>query len=187
LTGDVGSGKSTLLRLIQRNYQPESGEILFNQRAIHDYPLHLWRKYVGTVDQTVKIFNGSLGENICLDNYAESHHSVISFCRDYGFDTFFDSFPQGLNTLLGEEGINISGGQQQLVALARVLYRNPSLLLLDEPTSSMDSHTEEFVMTLLNTKRKLYATILATHKTKLTRYADRVYCLGNGKLNLVKR
>ena len=185
LTGEVGSGKSTLLQLIQRNYRPESGEILFNRQSIHDYPLYVWRTYVGTVDQHVKIFNGCLGENICLDNYVELRDSVIRFCKEYGFDTFFDDFPQGIDTLLGEDGINLSGGQQQLVALARVLFRNPSLLLLDEPTSSMDSYTEEFVMKLLEKRRNQYAIILVTHKTNLTKYADRIYCLENGKINEV--
>ena len=184
LTGDVGSGKSTLLQLIQQNYQPESGEILFNQQLIQEYPLSTWRQYAGSVDQAVKIFNGSLGENICMDNFFESRDSVIEFCREYGFNRFFDGFPQGLDTLLGEEGINISGGQQQLVALARVLYRNPSLLLLDEPTSSMDSHTEEFVMNHLEKRRNQYAIILVTHKTNLNKYADRIYCLVNGKINV---
>ena len=186
LTGDVGSGKSTLLQLILRNYQAESGKILFNQQLINDYPLPVWRKYVGTVDQNVKIFNGSLGENICLDNFSESRDSVVNFCMEYGLAAFFDSFPQGLNTLLGEDGINISGGQQQFVAFARVLYREPSLLLLDEPTSSMDSHTEEFVMNLLAKRRSQFAIILVTHKAILTKYADRIYNLENGQLTLVK-
>ena len=186
LTGDVGSGKSTLLQLIQRNYQPEAGEMLFDRQPIQCYPLHVWRTYVGAVDQHVKIFNGSLGENICLDNYYEARDSVISFCKAFGFDAFFDLFPQGLDTLLGEDGINLSGGQQQLVAFARVLYRNPSLLLLDEPTSSMDSHTEEFVMNLLEKRRNRYAIILVTHKEKLTKYANRIYCLENRKLTLIQ-
>ena len=186
LTGDVGSGKSTLLQLIQRNYQLESGEILFNQQQINEYPLPVWRKYVGMVDQNVKIFNGNLGENICLDDYSKSREMLINFCMEYGLSSFFDAFPQGLNTMLGEDGINISGGQQQFVALARVLYREPSLLLLDEPTSSMDSTTEEFVMKLLAKRRSQYAIILVTHKAILTKYADRIYNIDNGKLTLIK-
>ena len=156
LLGEIGSGKSTLIRILQKYYTPESGEILLNGASLSSYSTPLWRENTGVVSQQVKIFNGSVGENICLGNIMEEYESVQSFCKEYGFDTFFDALPQGINTLLGEDGINISGGQQQLIALARALYRRPSILLLDEPTSAMDSKTEQFVFDLLKNRKDNY-------------------------------
>jgi len=138
------------------------------------------------VSQQVKIFNGSVGENICLGNIMEEYESVQLFCKKYGFNTFFDTFPQGLNTLLGEDGVHISGGQQQLIALARALYRQPSLLLLDEPTSAMDSKTEQFVINLLQNHKDQYSILLVTHRIYLANLSDRVYRLENGSCLQIK-
>jgi ATP-binding cassette subfamily B protein len=177
LFGEIGSGKSTLIQILQKHYFPESGEILFNNKHLSEYSTPQWREYIGAVGQQVKIFNGSAGENICLGNFAEERNQVIQFCKEYGFDTFFFNFPQGLDTLLGEDGINISGGQQQLIALARALYRKPLLLLLDEPTSAMDTKTEKFVINLLQQKVNQYAVLMVTHRTHLAEISNRTYFL----------
>ncbi|MDR3338868.1 MAG: peptidase domain-containing ABC transporter [Candidatus Symbiothrix sp.] len=181
--GEVGSGKSTLIQVLQKHYFPESGEIVFNGILLSEFSTPLWREYIGVVSQHIKIFSGSAGENICLGNFMEERESVISFCKDYGFDSFFDNFPQGLDTLLGEDGINISGGQQQLIAFARTLYRCPSLLLLDEPTSAMDSKTEQFIINLLQAKAEQFAVLMVTHRKHLAKIANRVYYLDNGVLS----
>ncbi len=171
------------MQILQKHYYAESGEILFNGKSINSYPTPLWRKYIGVVNQQTKIFNGSVGYNICLDNFEEKEKCVNSFCKEYGFDLFFKDLPQGLHTLLGENGVNISGGQQQLISIARALYGSPLLLLLDEPTSSMDNKTEQFVMDLIKTKNNQFAVILVTHKLQLTNYADRVYYLHPCSMN----
>ena len=106
--------------------------------------------------------------------------AIMQFCKDYGFNTYFDVLPQGLNTLLGEDGVNISGGQQQLIALARALYRHPVLLLLDEPTSAMDSQTEQFVINLLKERANQFSVFMVTHRTHLANISTRVYRLENG-------
>ncbi|KAA6303542.1 MAG: Lactococcin-G-processing and transport ATP-binding protein LagD [Candidatus Ordinivivax streblomastigis] len=182
LFGEVGSGKSTLIQLLQKHYSPESGEILFNGKPMSEYSTPLWREYVGVVSQHTKIFNGNVGENICLGNFFEERKSVMKFCEDYGFSSFFYNFPQGLDTLLGEDGINISGGQQQLIALARALYRSPSLLLLDEPTSAMDTKTEQFIIHLLQQRVNQFAILMVTHRMYLAQISNRIYHLENGSL-----
>ncbi|MDR0232381.1 MAG: peptidase domain-containing ABC transporter [Dysgonamonadaceae bacterium] len=179
LFGEVGSGKSTLIQILQKHYLPESGEIFLNNKSITEYSTPLWREYVSVVSQHTKIFNGNVFENICLGNYMNETETIIRFCKEYGFDTYFDALPQGLNTLLGEDGINISGGQQQLIALARALYRNPSVLLLDEPTSAMDSKTEQFVMDLLKKHKTQYSILLVTHRTHWAEISDRIYRFGS--------
>jgi len=181
LLGEVGSGKSTLIQLLQKFYMPESGEILVNGKSLSTYPTPLWREQTGVVSQQVKIFNGSVGENICLGNIMEEFESVQLFCKEYGFNTFFDTLPQGLNTLLGEDGVHISGGQQQLIALARAMYRRPSLLLLDEPTSAMDSKTEQFVINLLKERANQFAVFMVTHRTYLADISTRFYRLEIGR------
>ena len=96
--------------------------------------------------------------------------------------SFINDLPQGLDTLLGEDGINISGGQRQLIALARALYRKPSLLLLDEPTASMDTKTEQFVIDLLHKKVNNFAVLMVTHRLYLEKSSTRSYYLSNGKI-----
>jgi len=184
LLGDVGSGKSTLIQLLQRYYTYESGNIYLNEIPISAYSIPKWREHIGVVNQHPKIFNGSVGENICLENFEEKRKEVLFFCEELGFNVFFDCFPQGLDTLVGEDGINLSGGQQQLVALARVLYQRPSLLLLDEPTSAMDYKTEMFVINMLLYKKREFAVIFVTHKRQLANYADKIYVLENNKITL---
>jgi ATP-binding cassette subfamily B protein len=183
LLGEVGSGKSTLIQILQKHYFPESGEILFNGKLLSGYSTPLWREQIGVVSQHTKIFNGSVVENICLGNFMEERASVAKFCEDYGFASFFNHFPQGLDTLLGEDGINISGGQQQLIALARALYRSPSLLLLDEPTSAMDTKTERFVIDLLQRKNSQFAILLVTHRISLAQISTHIYQLENGTIS----
>lgn len=185
ILGEVGSGKSKLLQLLQKFYMPESGEILFNDKPLPEYPTPLWRSYIGVVSQETKIFSGTVGENICMGNFIEKRKSVLKFCEQYGFNNFFYKLPQGLDTLVGEEGVNLSSGQQQLIALARALFHSPKLLLLDEPTSSMDSLTESFVIQLIENIRNQMAVIMVTHKQQLTKLANRVYQLHNGNVYLI--
>lgn len=113
----------------------------------------------------------------------EERQKVFQFCKEYGFDHFFAHLPQGLDTLAGEDGIKLSGGQQQLIALARALYRRPIILLLDEPTSAMDNKTEQFVMDLLHEHKSKFATFLVTHRRHLGDISHRAYVLQNDSIS----
>ncbi|MCX6215432.1 peptidase domain-containing ABC transporter [Spirosoma sp.] len=181
LFGESGHGKSTLLQLIQRFYTPESGQIMVNGTDWHSIDTALWRQSIGVVPQHIKLFNGTLLDNIGLGDTATDAEQIVSFCQEFGFDHYFETFAQGYLTLLGEEGINLSGGQRQLVALARAFYQKPQLLLLDEPTAAMDKNTEQFVMNLLQNVRPQMAILLITHKPSLAHSAKRVYSIANGQ------
>ncbi len=165
LLGESGKGKSTLLQILAKLYPYSEGEILINRQNLHEIPHSLWRNSVGFMPQEIKLLNGTLLENIALDS-SENYEKVIDFCQKMGFSQYFEALPQNYFTLLGEEGINLSGGQKQLVGLARVLFRKPQLLLLDEPTASMDIETEKQIWTMLRT---LPLTILfSTHRHSLS-------------------
>ena len=107
-------------------------------------------------------------------------NQLISFFKFYGFDTYFERFPNGYATMLGEHGVELSVGQVQLVGLARALWRNPQLLLLDEPTASLDNETEKFVLDVLDKIKENAAILVLTHKKSVANWADNIYSLEAG-------
>ena len=125
--------------------------------------------------------------NIHLGATNEDVYQLIEFCNSLGFSKYFEKFPQSYFTVLGEHGINLSGGQQQLVALARALYKKPQILLLDEFTSSMDKEMEAFAIQLLISLKEKLCVVLITHEVKISTIADRIYLLNNGVTNEVER
>jgi ATP-binding cassette subfamily B protein len=135
---------------------------------------------IATVPQDIKIFNGTLLYNVILDDQINDVNSFHQFCVDYGFDKYFLELPQAYFTLVGEEGINLSGGQKQLVAIARALYKKPQVLILDEVTSAMDRNTENFILQLLEKIRESISVIIVTHKFYTAKIADRIYLIENG-------
>jgi ATP-binding cassette subfamily B protein len=181
LVGEVGCGKSVLLQIIQRFYGFESGSITVNgTNDITDFALNDWRNQLGVMPQEIKLFSGTLLDNIILGNVAEEAERAINFCKEMGFDRYFEALPQSYATIVGEEGVNLSGGQRQLVGLARALYQNPTVLLLDEPTAAMDSKTAAFVMDLLQRLKPNLAILMITHRLDITTEIDRMYKIENG-------
>jgi ATP-binding cassette, subfamily C, bacteriocin exporter len=183
LLGESGGGKSTFTQLLQKFYLPETGVVEVNGINLSNVNTSMWRDSIGVVPQDIKIFNGNLLYNITLSDQPKDFEAAIKFCQGLGFEQYFKSFPQVYLTLLGEEGINISGGQRQLVALARALFRNPQLLILDEATAAMDKNTENFVLQLLLKLKSEMAVLLVTHRIKSARMADRIYILEEGKIS----
>ena len=185
LMGESGSGKTTLLHLLQRFYEPEDGTLLVNG----DHPwdavsIPKWRSLLGVMPQEPELFNGTLAENVALESIEEESdaQAVVDVCRRYGFHEYFVDFPQAYATVLGEEGTSLSGGQRQLVTLARALYRDPDLLLLDEPTASMGREMEQFVLDLLEDLASEKAILTVTHRPESAECADRVCVLRAGKI-----
>jgi ATP-binding cassette, subfamily C, bacteriocin exporter len=187
ISGESGQGKSTLLQVLQKFYPYEGESVLANDLELKSIDTIVWRKTIGVVPQDIAIFSGTLLANISLDTNPEKVEKLLAFCQRYGFDKFFESFPQSYATLLGEGGVALSGGQKQLLALARCLYAAPQLILLDEPTASMDAATEEFVINVLRQFRQDAALLIISHKDSLTAIADRVYLLDKGVSHLLSR
>lgn len=181
LVGESGSGKSTFGQIIQQFYPFEGGEISINRNYnLNDIDITAWRKIVGVIPQEINIFSGNVLDNILL-GANDTPENVVKFCQEYGFEKFIAGFPQGYATILGEEGVNLSGGQKQIIALARVLYKRPQLLILDEATAAMDRNTERFTMELLSMLKDKIAVIFISHRLhSLKNTADRIYVLEQG-------
>jgi ATP-binding cassette subfamily B protein len=184
LVGESGGGKSTLLQMIQKFYQHEGGNIYVNDVPLGDLSTESWRSNLGCVSQDVKIFNNSLLFNITLSDEVKVNEDAILFCENNGFGKYFNQLPQSYLTLVGEEGVNLSGGQKQLVAIARALFRNPKLLLLDEATSAMDRKTEDFIIRLMNSYKENAAILFVTHRIRTANLCDHIYVLENGQIVL---
>lgn len=182
LLGESGQGKSTLMQLVQKFYDPENGIISIDGLALTSIDITLWRNEIASIPQEPKIFNGSLIYNIVLDDQQDEYERAVKFCEEAGFGKYFAELPQGYLTLIGEEGVNLSGGQKQLVVLARALFRKPKLLLLDEATSAMDKNTERFIITLLKKEKQSRITILVTHRIKTAQQCDTIFVLENGTI-----
>lgn len=182
LIGESGRGKSTFLQILQRFYLPESGIILVNGQDWNNWPMADWRSQLGVVPQSIKLFNGTVLDNIGLKDSSQSWAQIVAFCQEFGFAPFIENLPQGYLTPIGENGIQLSGGQQQVIALARALFRQPKILLLDEPTAALDTDTERFVLQILEKCKKLMGILIITHKSELANMADRTYRLINGQL-----
>jgi len=172
IVGDIGCGKSTLLSLILRLYWLETGDILANNKSISQFSLNQWRAQVGLMPQNIKLFNATLIENICLEATEENFKKAIELCEKLGVSEYFNSLPLSYLTRVGEDGINLSGGQRQLVGLCRALFKNPSVLLLDEPTNNMDRKSTSLLWKVIENEKKNRICIIVTHDDLLAQKAD---------------
>ena len=184
LAGESGSGKTTMGSILQKFYKPEFGNIIINNSIdLQSIETNLWRSNISVVPQDIHLFNGNVIYNICLDESEEETKKVLDFLNETGFAKYIDAFPQSFMTLLGEEGANISGGQKQIIALARALYRKPQILILDEASSAMDRETEQFTSDLLLKIKTQTSILLITHRLHiLKKIADTIYILEKGKI-----
>lgn len=184
IVGESGSGKSTLGQILQKFYPFENGTIIVNNDVeIQNISTESWRNLVGVIPQDIHVFSGNVLDNILI-GAEDTPENVVKFCQEVGFEKFIAQFPQGYATILGEEGINLSGGQKQIIAFARALYKKPQFLILDEPTSAMDRNTERFTLNLLSELKEDMGILLISHRLhSLKNTADRIYILENNTIS----
>lgn len=182
LVGSSGSGKSTIASLISRFYDPVSGEIYVDGKNAKDYTLTELRQKIALVPQDVILFAGTIKDNIAYGNPRANEEEVIAAARKANAFDFIDSFPDKLNTLVGERGIQLSGGQRQRIAIARAVLKNPSILILDEATSSLDSESEHLVQEALEKLMVGRTSIVIAHRLATIRNADKIVVLQKGEV-----
>ncbi len=181
MLGGIGSGKTTALKLIQGHLLPQQGRLLVDGVAVtHIEPAQL-RRNVGLHLQAGTLFHGTIRENITLGFPLATDEEVISAARSAAALAWIARLPQGFDTMVGERGVGLSGGQRQSVTLARALLGRPQILLLDEPTSDMDHQTEQQFIKRLNEQLKGRTLILVTHRLSLLALTDRIIVMENGR------
>jgi ABC-type bacteriocin/lantibiotic exporter with double-glycine peptidase domain len=185
LVGECGCGKSTLASIMLRYYTPESGKILLNgSLTSENVDLRTWRTKIGIVPQEVHIFNGTILQNLITDFSGTMITETVTKIMNLGLAGYIDSFPSGLLTTVGEEGINLSGGQKHLLAFIRALLNNPEILVIDEGTSNMDRNTEEVIMSLILRLKSQMGILLISHRINLIKkLSDYIYVLENRNIS----
>ncbi len=182
LVGPSGAGKSTLVSLILRFYNPSSGALLFDDKNANEYGLSELRNQMAVVPQDVFLFGGSIRENISYGDPAATEEEIIEAATKANAWEFISEFPEGLNTLVGERGIQLSGGQRQRVAIARAVLKNPRILILDEATSALDSESERLVQDALDKLMLGRTSIVIAHRLATVRKADKIVVLDKGRV-----
>jgi ATP-binding cassette, subfamily C, bacteriocin exporter len=181
LVGESGCGKSTLANIILRFHEPESGSITINNKVdARDTNLRTWRSKIAIIPQEIHIFNGTILENLLSEVSESKIRELDASVSAYGLSNFIGSFPSGLMTLAGEEGINLSGGQKQLLAFIRVLINKPDILIIDEGTSNMDRGTESMIMNLIMKLKNDMGILLISHRINMVKnLSDYIYVIEN--------
>lgn len=182
IVGPSGSGKSTLAKLLFRFYEADSGDILVNNQSIKDFSLASWRQALGVVPQDTVLFNSSIGENISYGNPQASGADVDAVINMAHLAEFIEALPKGLDTLVGERGLKVSGGEKQRIAIARMLLKKPSILIFDEATSSLDSAGEQAIIEALDEVAKDHTTIVIAHRLSTIVDADKIIVLRAGRV-----
>ncbi len=185
IVGPTGSGKTTLVSLIPRLYDAAPGAVLIDGRPIAEYPLHTLRSAIGFVPQETFLFSTTIADNIAFgdtETTARSHESIVDAARTAHIATEISEFPAGFDTIVGERGLTLSGGQKQRTAIARALLREPAILILDDALASVDTYTEEQILSGLRAVMQNRTTILIAHRVSTARNADRIAVLVDGRI-----
>lgn len=180
LVGPSGAGKSTIVSLLLRFYEPEAGALMLDGRPASTYDLEMVRGNMAIVPQEVLLFGGSIRENIAYGRPAASEEAIREAARQANCHEFVESFPEGYDTLVGDRGIKLSGGQRQRIAIARALLKDPSILVLDEATSSLDSESEHLIQEALEILLKGRTAFIIAHRLSTIRRVDRIYVIEDG-------
>jgi ABC-type multidrug transport system fused ATPase/permease subunit len=182
IVGPSGAGKSTIASLLLRFYNINEGEILIDDKNIYDYDLESLRGNMSIVPQDVILFGGTIRENIAYGKPNATEEEILTAAKQANAYHFIESFPEKFETIVGERGIKLSGGQRQRIAIARALLKNPSILILDEATSSLDSESEKLVQEALEILMEGRTSIIIAHRLSTIRSADQILVLDNGKI-----
>ena len=187
IVGPTGSGKSTLVNLISRLYEAPEGSLFIDGRPVRQYPLEVLRRNMGIVPQETFLFSETIRENLAFGAPAAAAEDLLDAAETAHIRREFEEFPQGFETMVGERGMTLSGGQKQRSAIARALLRRPSILILDDALASVDTYTEERILSGLRNYTVMATTILISHRVSTVRNADQIAVLDRGRIVEVGR
>jgi len=182
IVGPTGAGKSTISKLLFRFYDPNKGEILINNENIKDFKQDSLRKSIGIVPQDTVLFNDTIYYNISYGNPEASHAQIINAAKIAGIHDFIESIPDKYQTIVGERGLKLSGGEKQRVAIARTVLKNPSIFFFDEATSALDSSTEKDIIENLNKISEGKTTLIIAHRLSTVSKADNIIVIDKGEI-----
>ena len=182
IVGPSGAGKSTLIRLLVRFYDPTSGQILVDGVPLPEFDLQSWRSKIAVVGQRTFLFNASVLENIAYGVPEADRGAIERAAREAGAHDFIVRLPDGYLTRLGEGGAQLSGGEEQRIALARAIIRRPQVLILDEATNALDSISERLVQQALEALRRRCTIVMIAHRLSTVERADQIVVLQDGVL-----
>jgi ABC-type multidrug transport system fused ATPase/permease subunit len=182
LVGPSGAGKSTIAQLLMKFYEVSGGRITVDDTDIREYNLASLRQNIGIVPQEVLLFGGTIRENIAYGRPGAADPEIVEAAVKANAFSFISSFPEGLDTVVGERGVKLSGGQRQRIAIARAILKDPSILILDEATSSLDSESEKLVQEAMDELMKGRTTIIIAHRLATIRKADKILVIDNGRI-----
>lgn len=181
IIGGVGSGKSTIAELILRNYDPNNGEILIDNKDLKKHNLDIVRQNIGYVPQSTFLFSDSISNNIKFGNINASEDDVIRFSKFANVHKDIDSFYDKYNSVLGERGINLSGGQRQRIAIARALIKKPKIIILDDSLSAVDTETEDKIFKNILNDITNCTKIIISHRISTVKHCDKIIVMNEGK------
>jgi ATP-binding cassette subfamily B protein len=182
IVGHTGAGKTSLAALLGRYYEFQGGSILIDGHDIRDFDLRSYRKQIGKVEQDVFLFPGTLLENIRYGRKEATEEEVIKVLKIVQAYDFVKVLPNGIHTQIGERGKELSAGQRQLISFARAILLNPSILILDEATSSVDAFTEAMIQESINEILKNRTAIIIAHRLSTIVESDRILVMDHGKI-----
>jgi ATP-binding cassette subfamily B protein len=182
VVGASGAGKSTLVKLLFRFYDPDEGRILIDGQDIRTVSQHSLRRAIGIVPQDTVLFNDSIFENVRYGNPGADDAQVEEAIRLAHLDAFVSALPEGRDTLVGERGLKLSGGEKQRVAIARTLLKRPPVLVFDEATSSLDSKSERAILDALREISQDHTSLVIAHRLSTIIDADRILVLQQGRI-----
>ena len=182
LVGLSGAGKSTILNLIPRFYDPNSGNIFIDDQSIHGVNIYSLRKNISLVSQETTLFDDTVRNNIAYAKLDASNEEIILAAKNSYADEFIQKLPNGYETLIGENGVRLSGGEKQRLSIARAMLKKSSIILLDEATSSLDSDTEEKIQSAISLLTKNKTTVVIAHRLSTILNANMIYVIKEGKI-----
>ena len=182
IVGATGSGKSTIVRLLLRLYELQQGEILLDGLPIRELELADLRRAIGLVSQEVFLFHGTVAENIAYGSFEAPRNAIAQAAQLAEAARFIEALPQGYDTVVGERGQRLSGGQCQRIALARAILKNPPVLILDEATAAVDNETEAAIQRSLDRITAERTTLVIAHRLSTVRHADRIVVMEQGQI-----